>query len=175
MLRSLVGSEMCIRDRLETVPTLKSYFSPKKSRNTETIVASSPRVTSTEPKNRIAGKHSHTTSDDGTHQEQSHDTTTASNLKSYFSPKKAKTEKIVEGNSNRELPSSPNNSLHEEHSHSRSCKDTHILTCDDTTASPESWACSQCTYIHIGATKFDYLACEVCGSPRTIDTHDVAK
>ena len=167
------GADCTTEVKLETVPTVKSYFSPKKARATETIVASSPRFTPTEPKERIAGKHS-TSEVEGTLQKLSHDTTTASNLKSYFSPKKAKTEKIVEGNSNRELPSSPN-SLHEEHSHSRSCKDTHISTCDDTTASPESWACSQCTYIHIGATKFNYLACEVCGSPRTIDTHDVAK
>mmetsp|Transcript_428 Transcript_428/g.983 ORF Transcript_428/g.983 Transcript_428/m.983 type:complete len:424 (+) Transcript_428:102-1373(+) len=31
-----------------------------------------------------------------------------------------------------------------------------------------SWACPRCTYVHTGPDKFDFLACEVCGSERVI-------
>lgn len=31
----------------------------------------------------------------------------------------------------------------------------------------KTWACSQCTYVHTGPGKFEYLACELCGSERT--------
>jgi len=35
--------------------------------------------------------------------------------------------------------------------------------------STKSWACAVCTFVHTGQ-KFDYLACEVCGSLRVEDT-----
>ena len=33
----------------------------------------------------------------------------------------------------------------------------------------KSWACKKCTYIHTGIQKFDFLMCEICGSPREFD------
>ena len=27
-----------------------------------------------------------------------------------------------------------------------------------------AWTCSKCTFIHEGQAKFEYLACEICGS-----------
>ena len=32
---------------------------------------------------------------------------------------------------------------------------------------PEEWTCNACTFIHIGISKRDFLACELCGSTRT--------
>ena len=41
----------------------------------------------------------------------------------------------------------------------------------DTSSNTKSWACAICTFMHTGQ-KFDYLACEVCGSLRVEDTNN---
>lgn len=97
--------------------------------------------------------------------------TTAPSLKSYFSPKKeAKTETIPDGNSDQKLPPTPTRSsslepkgsILEQQSHS-----TLDVAYNETSYDDESrWVCSKCTFIHGGSKKLNYLACEVCGSPR---------
>ena len=129
---------------METVPGLKSYFSPKKTK----LETTSP----TEPK--IVESHSKPTSKDVTHDTSSHE---SFNVVSSADLKGGTIQNHSQTQSNEVTPTEP---------------PPHV---DESTSlrNERTWACSQCTYIHIGAMKFNYLACEVCGSPRIItDTVD---
>lgn len=140
------------------LPSLKSYFSPKKAK-TDAIIAKSPRYS------QVVSKAAEIT-----HEESLHDTPTAPSLKSYsfFPVNKEKNVKNC-SSSGRELllSSSPREGTEEEHSHSQANK---VMTHTDDNiiiTSPEkitTWACTQCTYIHSGEIKYNYLTCEVCGS-----------
>mmetsp|Transcript_6066 Transcript_6066/g.9108 ORF Transcript_6066/g.9108 Transcript_6066/m.9108 type:complete len:136 (+) Transcript_6066:595-1002(+) len=40
---------------------------------------------------------------------------------------------------------------------------------DEEDTNPE-WTCNTCTFVHVGSSKRDFLACELCGSTRRTDT-----
>ncbi|KAL7436943.1 hypothetical protein ACHAXH_004855 [Discostella pseudostelligera] len=170
------GEDCTVEVKLETAPSLKSYFSPTKKAKTGMIVeGNSDRKVSntlgfspTESKGQITKKRPHSKSSDITNNEPSHEDSAPT---SYFSPKKSDPVSSVEESSDSELPSELHckssvrpqgkGEMAEELSHSKS---TEINYPDN----ERTWACSQCTFINNGAIKWNYLACEVCGSPRTI-------
>mmetsp|Transcript_1109 Transcript_1109/g.2310 ORF Transcript_1109/g.2310 Transcript_1109/m.2310 type:complete len:425 (-) Transcript_1109:71-1345(-) len=97
-------------------------------------------------------------------------------IKSFFGEmKKAKTEKEVIGSS--ELPP---HAVLETTSTPKRCptpertelRNSMLKGASQEIESKEKlWTCSQCTFIHTGPGKFEYLACELCGTER-IDCHN---
>ena len=157
------GADCTAEVKVMEVPSLKSYFSPKKTKI--------EKISPTEPK-AVVESHSTPNFKEVTHDDPPHG---GPNLKSYFSPRKANTEKVVEGSIGPEplldvvvsLAALEGGTV-QKYSQSQSNGVTPTETPSHALRNERRWTCSQCTYIHIGAMKFNYLACEVCGSPRII-------
>lgn len=170
------GEDCTVEVKLETAPSLKSFFSPTMKAKTEMIVeeSSDQNLSSNTPKfSPIESKKGpippRSTASDDTHDEPSH----VDSAPNYFSPKKPNSENSDE---RRTDPLEP---LHESSKKPKGkvvTAEINSLSKSNDVICPgneRTWTCSQCTFIHNGVIKWNYLACEICGSPRTI-TEEVA-